>query len=112
MPYKSEKAKVEGTVHDRRVKLTEQDREAIREEYATGMTSQRKLAAKYKVSRRLITFVLDPKKKERDLELRALRGGSSHYYDKEKHREYIKDYRRNKQDLYLKGEIKLNQDVK
>ena len=111
MPYKSEKIKIEGTDHDRRKKLSDADREAIREEYATGTTSQRKLAAKYGVSRRLITFVLDPKKKERDLECREQRGGSKHYYDREKNREYMKEHRRYKQKLYKQGEINLDKSV-
>jgi transposase len=42
--------------------------------------SQRNLAKLFKVSRRLITFIQDPKKKEIDLQRRAERGGRKIYY--------------------------------
>lgn len=42
--------------------------------------SQRKLAAIFNVSRRLVTFVIDPDKKERDLANRERRGGTMVYY--------------------------------
>jgi hypothetical protein len=37
---------------------------------------------------------------------------SKKYYNKEKHKEYIKQHRRYKQNLYLKGEIKKESEVK
>ena len=61
MPYKSEKIKLPKE-HDRRIKLTDEQREEIREKYATGLYSQRALAREYGVSRRLISFVLDDEK--------------------------------------------------
>ena len=103
MPYKSEKLKIANESLDRRVKLTKAQRKEIVEEYATGTTSQRKLATKYKVSRRLIQFILDPDKKKRDLERRAARGGSKQYYDREKNNVYNKTHRDYKQKLYKKG---------
>lgn len=53
-----------GRKNDRRIKLTDDKRESIRQEYALGDISQSELARKYRVSRRLITFVLDPIKYE------------------------------------------------
>lgn len=46
---------------DRRVKLTKEDKQAIREEYATGTTSSLKLAKKWKVSKSLILIIVNPK---------------------------------------------------
>lgn len=59
MPYKSEKIKL-SREQDRRVKLTEAQREEIKEKHSTGLHSQRALAREYNVSRRLISFVLFP----------------------------------------------------
>lgn len=100
MPYKSEKIIIEHTKHDRRIKLTEEQRQEIRENKA-GL-SQRKLAKLYGVSRRLISFIVNPDSYERNKELRK----DKDYYDKEKHREYVKSHRRYKQDLFVKGDIK------
>lgn len=46
---------------DRRVKLSDEDKELIREEYATGTTSSRKLAKKWNVSKSLILIIVNPK---------------------------------------------------
>ena len=105
MPYKCEKINLKPE-QDRRRKLTDEQKQDIREHYATGTTSQRKLAAAYGVSRRLITFILDPEKKKRDLENRAARGGSKQYYDREKHTRTMREHRQYKQKLYVNGELK------
>jgi predicted HTH transcriptional regulator len=107
MPYLSEKIIIEKTKFDKRIKLTDDDKKLIiwlREE---EKLSQRQLAARFNVSRRLITFVLDPEKKVRDLENREKRGGWKQYYDKEKNTEYMKDHRNYKQDLKVRGLISL-----
>jgi transposase-like protein len=103
MPYLSQKARIQGTELDRRRKLSEEEKKAIRELYATGKYSQRQLAKQFEVSRRLIVFVLYP---ERLLENRK-QHDSSKYYDKDKHREYMKSHRRYKQNLYLDGKVTL-----
>jgi transposase len=79
MPYKTEKLKLDSPFLDKRVKLLPCQREMVLYWTQQGF-SQRKIAAMFKVSRRLITFIQDPKKKERDLENRAARGGSKVYY--------------------------------
>lgn len=103
MPYKSAKIKIEGTSHDRRRKLTEEQKKDIRENKA-GL-SQRKLAALYGVSRRTIQFILDPEKLERNKQARKERGGSKQYYDREKHNAYMRGHRKHKQDLFINGKI-------
>ena len=105
MPFKSGKILIEKTSFDRRVKLTDEDKELIRKISKEENLSQRELARKFNVSRRLIQYVLDPEKLTENKRIREERGGSKQYYDKEKHREYMKDHRRYKQDLYIKGEI-------
>ena len=49
MPYKSEKIKLSRS-HDRRSKLTDEQREEIREKYSTGLYSQRALAREYQAA--------------------------------------------------------------
>ena len=105
MPYKSEKIKIEGTKYDRRRKLSEEQKDEIRELFAVGM-SQTKLAKRYGVDRRLISFIVHPVSHEENLLRREERGGSRVYYDKDKHRVSVKKYRRYKQQLKLKGDIK------
>lgn len=61
--------------------------------------SQRSLARMFNVSRRLITFVLDPEKQAENLKRRAERGGSKTYYNKEKHRECIRNHRKYKHEI-------------
>lgn len=102
MPHKHEKEKVLlKREKDRRVKLTHEQRQEIKEN-KLGL-SQRSLAIKYNVSRRLISFILDPAKQIQNLEKRKERGGSKKYYDKEKHKEYMKNHRHYKKEQYEKG---------
>ena len=89
MPYKFQTDKLLiKREDDKRVKLTDEERKEIKKLY--GSISQRKLAVMFNVSRRLIIFIGNPKTKERNLELRAEKGGSSFYYDKEKHTKAMK----------------------
>ena len=104
MPYKSEKIKIEGTEFDRRTKLTDEQRQEIRELYSAGLP-QRELARRYRVDRRLISFIVNPAGYEENLKRRAERGGSNIYYEKEKHKNYIKQHRKYKHELRLKGKI-------
>lgn len=103
MPYKSEKIKIAGSKYDRRIKLTEQDREDIKN--LTGM-SIRGIARMYGVDKRLIQFILFPERRQKNLLDRKNRGGSKQYYNKEKQREYMRIHRKHKQELYIDGKIK------
>lgn len=105
MPYKSEKIRIEFTEHDKRIKLTTEQKELIRKEYQTGLISQRGLAKKYNVSKKTIFNVVNPEKYLRQLEKNREENHSKAYYKKDKQREYVKEHRRYKQDLYKKGEI-------
>lgn len=106
MPYKSEKIKLTET-QDRRKKLTDKQREEIRNKYATGLYSQRTLAKEYNVSRRLITFILDDEKQKRNAELLKERKLDGRYKPtKEEWAKTVREHRKYKQELYLKGELK------
>jgi transposase len=79
MPSKYDKIALNSPFIDRRVKLLPCQREMVLYWTDQGL-SQRKIAKMFNVSRRLITMIQDPKKKERNLEMRELRGGSKAYY--------------------------------
>jgi len=106
MPYKFEKTPINNPNLDKRVKLTDEDRENIREEYKSGIISQRSLAKKYGVSRRLIQFILDPEKQEIAKKQFAERQKDGRYYSKEKQREYVKNHRDHKKELWKSGLLK------
>ncbi|MCK5806411.1 MAG: hypothetical protein KAI66_26500 [Lentisphaeria bacterium] len=88
---------------DARVKLTSSDKELMRALRVSEGLSQRQLALMFGVSRRLVTFVLDPDKLIANKAARAARGGTASYYDKEKHAAYTRKHRRGKQKLALAG---------
>jgi DNA-binding XRE family transcriptional regulator len=104
MPYKSEKIKIAGTKHDRRIKLTPEQKEEI---YHNNLgLSQRELAREYGVSRRTIQFILDPEKLKENIKRRKERGGTMQYYKPLEWPKIMKEHRRYKQELKIKGEIK------
>lgn len=95
MPHKFEKDHVHlPKGKDRRIKLTDEQREEIR--LNPDNLSQRKLAEKYGVSRRLITFILNPDAQEQNKQRRAERGGWKQYYDKKTHAKSMKEHRQYK----------------
>lgn len=109
MPYKSEKIKIKGTAYDRRQKLPPEQKEDIRRMYASTDVSQRKLAKLFNVSHRLITFVLDTDRKERNQKLLKQRKAKGFYkQSKEQRAAIMRDYRHYKQQLFLQGEILLD----
>jgi hypothetical protein len=103
LPYKFDKIPINNPEHDKRVKLNNEDKESIISDYKTGLFSQRDLAAKYKVSRRLIQFTLDPEKEKRNKQLFAERQKDGRYYDREKHNEQMKKHRHHKKELWNNG---------
>ena len=106
MPYKSEKIKIAGTKLDRRRKLTEDQKECIRWLREEEGLSQRKLAAMFGVSRRLITFILDPEKEKRNkIRAKELRQEGRYKYSKEQWAEVMKEHRHYKEKLHKDGFI-------
>lgn len=103
MPRKSDGLAINNPKLDKRVSLTEEQRENIRQEYAAGGISKRGLGRKYKVSPRLIDFILFPERQEKAKQQFAERQKDGRYYDKEKHREYTKKHRDYKKELHGQG---------
>ena len=103
MPYKSEKFKLPPN-KDRRRKLTDEQKEEIKRIYATGVCGMRPLAKQFGVSRSLIQIIVNP-----DVAERKKQYTKDHWRDyrpsKEKWNETIKEHRKYKQSLYLKGEL-------
>ena len=69
MPNKSSGIIISVTQYDRRQKLTPFQKAEIIHRYMTDAVSQRQLAREYGVSRRLITFIVNPESEERNKEL-------------------------------------------
>jgi hypothetical protein len=111
MPFKFDKIPINNPKHDKRVKLTDEDRENIREDYKTGTISQRGLAKKYGVSRRLIQFILNPEKQEKAREQFLERQKDGRYYDREKHNEHMKKYREHKKELFNQGLLNISHET-
>lgn len=106
MPYKSEKIKIEGTKLDRRRKLTEDQKDYIRWLRKEEGLSQRQLAAMFGVSRRLITFILDPEKEKKSkVRAKQLRQEGRYKYTKEQWAEVMKEHRHYKNNLHKDGLI-------
>lgn len=110
MPYKFEKIPINNEKLDRRVKLTSEDKESIVKEYDSGLISINGLAKKYGVSKRLIQFTLFPKRKEKARQSLLERQKEGRYYNKDKHKEYMKKHREHKKDLYNKGLLNKNNE--
>ena len=105
MPYKAEKAGHIKPEDDKRVKLTGEQREEIRELYKLPDYSQRRLAGQFGVSRRLIQFIVDPAKEEAAKQGYAERQKDGRYYDKDKHAESVREHRHHKHKLYQEGKL-------
>lgn len=105
MPFKSEKIPIAGTKNDRRIKLDDYQKECLRAERKHDGTSYSKLAKKYGCSKRLAMFICNPEMEEKCKEQFKQRRKDGRYYDKDKWADTMKEHRRYKQDLHLKGEI-------
>ena len=109
MPRKSDIIPINNPKLDKRVKLTDEQRNEIHAN-KQGL-SQRKLAKAYGVSRRLITFILDPEKAKKNRETRQAKGGSKFYYNKEKHTKATKKHRDYKKELFNNNLIGNNDET-
>lgn len=104
MPYKSEKIKL-SEKQDRRKKLTSEQREEIKELYSTGCYSLNGLAKRFEVSKKTILLIVNEESAEKAKQYRK-----EHWKEwqrvGEEHNIAIKNTRRYKHELYLKGELK------
>lgn len=88
---------------DRRVKLTENQKEEILS--LKDKETKAEVAKAFNVSRRTVDFIWHPEKLERNKELRKERGGSKQYYNREDHNKAMQKTRAYKKELKLKGLI-------
>ena len=108
MPYKSEKIRL-NEKQDRRKRLTDEQRKEIRELYCTGCYSLNDLAKRFNVSKKSILLIVNNDSAERARQYRK-----EHWREwqrkGEEHNKAIQNTRKYKQELYLKGELKENND--
>lgn len=104
MPYKSEKIKLPEKL-DRRRKLTEEQKQEIRQKYETGFYSLKDLAKEYSVSKKTIILIVNPKSKEKN-DKRIKDHWRDYVKSKEERNEVIKEHRHYKQSLYVSGMLK------
>ena len=103
MPYKCEKIKL-SEKQDRRRKLTEQQKQEIRETYSEGICGQRPLAEKYGVSRTTIQIIVNPERAEK-VKNRIKEHWQDYKASNEERAEIMREHRHYKQELYKKGEL-------
>lgn len=104
MPYSFDKKKINNRELDRRIKLTDKQREEIKTLYfERGQNTFRGLARLYNVDRQTIKFIVFPDLYKEYLENRSKHEIWRKYYTKEKHRVYVKKHRDYKKKLSKKG---------
>ena len=104
MPYKSEKIKLKG-LQDRRKRLTDEQREEIKELYGTGCYSLNNLAKRFEVSKKTILLIVNENSAERAKQYRK-----EHWKEwqrtGEEWNETVRKHRKYKQELYKEGKLK------
>ena len=104
MPYKSEKIRLQG-LQDRRKRLTDEQRKAIKELYETGSYSLNDLAKKFNVSKKSILLIVNSDSAEKARQYRK-----EHWKEwqrkGEEHNKAIMNTRRYKNELYKEGKLK------
>lgn len=107
MPYKSERIKIEGTKYDRRVKLSDDQKEYVKWLREEEGLSYSKLAKMFGVSRSLIQIIINKEKGERIRELAKIRRakGLVRKPTKEEWAATVREHRRYKQKLYMENKI-------
>lgn len=103
MPRKSDSIPINDPKLDKRVKLTDENKQQIKDEYITGTISINGLARKWDVSKRTIQFILFPERAEHAKKLYAERRKDGRYYDKDKHTKAVREHRDHKKKLFEKG---------
>lgn len=100
MPFAFEKKLIPPSL-DRRRKLSDAQKAEIESRYKAGGVSQRRLAAEYGVSRKLIQLIVDPDAMERNKKHIAEHWRD--YYDKDKNTAMRREFRANKKELEARG---------
>lgn len=104
MPYKSESIRLRG-LQDRRRKLTDEQRNEIKDMYSTGSWSLNKLAQQFEVSKKTILLIVNPNSAKKAKQYRQ-ENWREFQRTKEERTKATREHRRYKQSLYLSGELK------
>jgi hypothetical protein len=100
MPYKFEYKKIRlPEDKDRRLKIPKEKHQEIKDLYATGTISYRKIGEMYEVSKSLIIQIVNPDIAERKRRQFIERRKDGRYYDKEKNTYTIREHRQYKQSI-------------
>lgn len=111
MPYKSNKMPIAGTEYDCRKKLTDTERETIRNLREEDGVSYARLAKTFGVSKQLVMFICNPDKYEVAKEQRRQRGKDGRYrQSKADQAATMKKHRQHKQYVYLLNQLYNNQN--
>lgn len=104
MPYIAEKIKLPEQ-YDRRRKLTEIQKQEIKDKYSTGVYSLNALAKEYSVSKKSILLTVNPESKRKN-DQRIKDHWKEYRGSKEDWNKTMREHRHYKQNLYLNGKIK------
>ena len=104
MPYKSERILLQPH-QDRRRKLTEEQKVEIRRIYESWVCGMRPLAKQFGVSRATIQIIVNPERAER-VRQRIKKHWSDYRPSNKEWATIMREHRRYKQSLYIKGELK------
>lgn len=99
MPRKTDIIPIKCPFMDRRTKMLPCQKERAVRLYNDGI-SINALAGIFKVNKRLIQFLLFPERQAKNLQDREDRGGTMAYYNKDQHRESIKEHRNHKVNIF------------
>lgn len=103
MPYISESIRLKG-LQDRRRKLTDEQKNEIKEMYKTGSWSLSKLGSLFNVSKKTILLIVNPNSAEKAKKYRK-ENWREFQATKEERTRATREHRRYKQSLYLSGQL-------
>ena len=106
MPYQFEQPNAHFKIrkeHDRRVKLTDDDKFDIKWLFEKENFTIHNLARFFNVDKRTIQFILYPERQEISKQHRKERGGSKIYYKRKQHTKQMKTHRHWKKELFDKN---------
>lgn len=103
MPYISESIRLKG-LQDRRRKLTDEQKEKIKEMYETGNWSLSKLGSLFCVSKKTVLLIVNPNSADKAKEYRK-ENWREFQPTKEERTRATREHRRYKQSLYLSGQL-------
>ena len=107
MPYKSDRIRIDGTKYDRRIKLSDDQKEHIKWLRDEEGLSYGKLAKMFGVSKSLIQIIINKEMYDRIRELAKIRRakGLVRKPTKEEWAATMREHRRYKQKLYMENKI-------